>query len=340
MSDTQNPSPAPKQASSSKEESRQDKRALRWKTIKFVSVFVITVFVLLMGYEKVKITKFNDWYLFQVARTTAWLLGRVGHSCSLENSGGLAGREAEIRHTIGNSSSTPDEPLSPWEIWQYKAAKYRSDIAEARKQLESVLGNTDLAEPARTQQLNDAKMRLLQLENRDIGPLVNFLLEPGMEERIEETRKKLEAALADTSVPEKERTDKISALQTEIGNLEKAKSERDKNANPGAPLRDRKWFNFVVIPDCGAIPPMAIYVAAILAFPALWSRRLLGILIGLPFLYLVNAFRLAFLAVIGAIDRGGPVFRFTHEYIWQGIYIVFVVAVWMAWIEFLVRRRT
>ena len=60
---------------------------------------------------------------------------------------------------------------------------------------------------------------------------------------------------------------------------------------------------------------------------------------GLPILYAVNAFRLAFLAVVGAWDNAGDMFQFSHHYLWQGIYIVFVVAVWMSWVEFLVKRR-
>ena len=84
---------------------------------------------------------------------------------------------------------------------------------------------------------------------------------------------------------------------------------------------------------------MAIFLAAILAFPAPWWRRLAGLLIGIPALFWVNAFRLSFLGVIGAWDAGGPRFKFAHEYVWQGIYIVFVVALWMAWVELLVRRR-
>ena len=85
---------------------------------------------------------------------------------------------------------------------------------------------------------------------------------------------------------------------------------------------------------------MAIFIAAILAFPSRWWKKLVGIVTGTFLLYWINAFRLAFLGVIGALDEGGPIFRFTHEYIWQGVYIVFVVAIWIAWVEFLVRRRT
>ena len=98
-------------------------------------------------------------------------------------------------------------------------------------------------------------------------------------------------------------------------------------------------FRFRVVPDCGAIPSTAIFCAAILAFPTRWWRKLFGIAIGVPILYGVNIFRLTCLGVVGAYTNGGQWFDFAHKFVWQGLYIVFVVAVWMAWVEFVVRRK-
>jgi exosortase/archaeosortase family protein len=92
-------------------------------------------------------------------------------------------------------------------------------------------------------------------------------------------------------------------------------------------------FTFIVVPSCGAIEVMAIFLAAVLAFPATWSHRAWGIALGLPLLYLVNIFRLACLACLGAIDQSGAWFNFVHEYVWQAGYVIFVVIVWMAWAE-------
>jgi exosortase/archaeosortase family protein len=62
--------------------------------------------------------------------------------------------------------------------------------------------------------------------------------------------------------------------------------------------------------------------------------------VGIPLLYGINTLRLTVLAVIGAWDRGGAIFKFAHEYVWQGIYIIFVVIVWLGWVELLVKART
>ena len=139
---------------------------------------------------------------------------------------------------------------------------------------------------------------------------------------------------------EEERGKRIAALEADIPNLETATktAENDPSAAPGQ--RKEMVFSFIVIPDCGAVQSMAIFFAAILAFPARWWKRLAGIVVGVPILYWVNAFRLAILAVIGAYDNGGQWFKFAHEYVWQGIYIVFVVALWMGWVEILVKRRS
>jgi exosortase/archaeosortase family protein len=98
-------------------------------------------------------------------------------------------------------------------------------------------------------------------------------------------------------------------------------------------LKPGHAFTFIVVPSCGAIEVMAIFLAAVLAFPATWRHRAWGVALGLPLMYLVNLFRLACLACLGALDKSGAWFNFVHEYVWQAGYVIFVVIVWMAWAE-------
>ena len=84
---------------------------------------------------------------------------------------------------------------------------------------------------------------------------------------------------------------------------------------------------------------MSIFVASVLAFPCLWRRRLYGLLFGIPILYAVNVGRLTCLAIIGAYDSSGEIFDFVHNYVWQGIYVIFVVVVWLLWVELFVRKN-
>jgi exosortase/archaeosortase family protein len=358
MSDAvqQTPNPTP-EASAVQGRSLQDKKALRRKTAKFVVVFVISVFVLLAGYDLAKYTKANDWYLLQVARSTAWLLRGVAYSCTVGNPARYRGREVEIRRTLDawrrgedappsapnapTDPSAPDAaPLTLWETWEYQATGVRRVIAEAEKELEQMEADATLSEPERTQRIDAARARVMQMKQRDIGPLVQFLLKPGLARRLADAEARVADLQQDTTLDDETRAQRIAEVQAEVAKLEQ-EVQAAQSVPPSEPRQGRDVaFNFIVIPDCGAVQSMAIFLSAILAFPSRWWKRLVGMVVGLPILYWVNAFRLAFLAVIGAWDSGGKWFKFSHEYIWQGIYIVFVVALWMSWVEFLVRRRS
>lgn len=229
---------------------------VRRRTIVFVAGFIVLVFSLLVGYRYALDSMFNTWYLFRVAQDTARLLDVLGESCTLESQGFQLGHEEwirlETRRLRGEGvedeqlaqTEFAGEPLTAWEIWQYRSLRLME---------------------------NEADMQ-------NMGPLVHF---------------------------------KASA------------DER---------------FTFRVVPDCGAIPSISIFVAAVLAFPVRFWRRLAGVLLGVPILYLVNVVRLTTLAFIGAWYGGGEVFRFSHEVVWQGIFIIFVVGVWLLWVEFFIRR--
>ncbi len=174
------------------------------------------------------------------------------------------------------------------------------------------------------------------MKQREMGPLVMFILKPSLGRKLTDLKLELAALEKNNALSTEARMKRLAEVRSEIAPLE----ERARQPLEGAADKRDVAFSFIVIPDCGAVQSMAIFVAAILAFPAGWFRRLIGMVVGIPVLYLVNAFRLAFLAVIGAMDNGGEWFKFAHEYVWQGIYIVFVVALWMGWVEFVVRRRS
>ena len=350
MSDSQEHSPAdPASSAEPASPPAQSRKAVRGKTLKFIVVFMISVLVLLVGYETQKQSVANDWYLLQVARSTAWLLRFVGYSCTVGGVERFKGREGMVRASVAAwkrgedapAMTPPDantSPLSAWEVWEYQAAQLRHERAKLKAQLDAAVADTTQAEPERSARIEDMRMRLLQMKSQEMGPLVSFVWKAGPERRLADAQKEIADVQTRTDMDESDRARRLLALRERVAGLEKeaqaaASMRRDKRQ------REDLMFPFIVVPDCGAIQSMAIFFAAILAFPAPWWRRLAGLLIGIPVLYWVNAFRLAFLAVIGAWDGGGPRFKFAHEYVWQGIYIVFVVALWMAWVELLVRRK-
>lgn len=188
----------------------------------------------------------------------------------------------------------------------------------------------DLAH-ARDLQLAFLTNRVQKMEDRlqrDTGPLVSLTLKAGLRHQLEDLR----AELAET---EQASGEAAPELRAQIDALQAERAEADPDT-----LRELDKdvsFRFSVVPDCGALPSMAIFVSAMLAFPTRWWKRLVGIAAGLPLLYAVNVLRLVCLGVIGAYYDGGEEFDFAHHYVWQGIYIVFVVAIWMAWVELMVK---
>jgi exosortase/archaeosortase family protein len=220
--------------------------------LRFVVGFLVSVFLLLVGYRALVHAGGDRLYLNHVARSTSWVLSKAGHSSRVD------------------------------------------------------------------------------LTHKD-GPRVMFVAVAAPNLLLLEARKRLtEAQLA----PEE---GDVPALEQEVARLKEAVTQWQ--SAPPEERRNTKMFMFMIIPECGAMEIFAIFLAAVLAFPSTWQKRLIGIVAGLPLMYAVNIFRLACLAFIGAYTGGGKWFDFAHHFVWQGIYIIFVVAVWLGWIEWVVRRK-
>ncbi len=301
----------PNEQESPQEEPRQARRRITG----FVGVFVVTVLVLLTSYRFAINTPVNDWYLFQVAKHTSLVLGRIGESSQLERravgetppnavraqlAAWKAGRGSASAEEI---AAAPDGPLTPWEHWSYRAQ-------DNRRREAPVLA----------------------------GPRVSFVLRSGTMTQIGDVSDEIDLVEQDKSLSPAQKAEKLAPLQARLEELrgyqqEIRRGDRSRTEDPS------RFFDFIVISECGAIEVMAIFLAAVLAFPAAWWKKLVGMLGGVPIMYGVNIFRLSCLGVIGALDTEHKWFKFAHEYVWQSVYIVFVVAVWLAWVEYIVRRR-
>lgn len=93
-----------------------------------------------------------------------------------------------------------------------------------------------------------------------------------------------------------------------------------------------------VIEECTGAYEMIIFAAAVLAFPAGWRKRGLGLLLGLPLLYAVNILRMLLLAYVQA-HGSRNLFDFMHIYFWQASLILMILGVFVLWIKFLVFRN-
>ena len=122
-------------------------RGFPWAAARFVVLFLIGAFAVMAGGRYAIGTPPMDWYLFQVARHTAWLLGIVGDSSRVENPQVYEGREAHIRAQMAAWASGVDaddppstvdvstQPLTSYEAWRFRAARVQHDVASERSYL-------------------------------------------------------------------------------------------------------------------------------------------------------------------------------------------------------------
>lgn len=90
-------------------------------------------------------------------------------------------------------------------------------------------------------------------------------------------------------------------------------------------------FGVSIEPGCNGIEAFIVLVAAVVAFPAPWGRKLLGIVIGFVAIQAVNVVRVISLFYLGQWNMA--VFNFAHEYLWQALIMLDVLVVWLLWVR-------
>ena len=95
-------------------------------------------------------------------------------------------------------------------------------------------------------------------------------------------------------------------------------------------------FSVSIIIECVGILEMLIYSACVLAFPAPWRARAIGVPAGCFAIFAFNVLRIATLLVVGR--HWHAAFDFFHLYFWQATLIVMIVGVLYGWIRLCVRR--
>lgn len=101
-----------------------------------------------------------------------------------------------------------------------------------------------------------------------------------------------------------------------------------------------KRFAVNIRNGCNGVEAMLIFLAAVLAFPAPWRARLLGLVIGIVAIQAVNLIRVVALYLTGAYFPAW--FDASHTVIWQTVVILFSVLLWILWANRLAvpRERT
>jgi exosortase H (IPTLxxWG-CTERM-specific) len=84
---------------------------------------------------------------------------------------------------------------------------------------------------------------------------------------------------------------------------------------------------------CNGIEAVIILISAILAFPAPWKHRILGLVFGFLAIQVLNLVRIVSLFYLGLWS---PVwFKWFHEYLWQALIVLDALIVFLVWLRYL-----
>ena len=86
---------------------------------------------------------------------------------------------------------------------------------------------------------------------------------------------------------------------------------------------------------CNGVEATIVLVAAMLAFPAPWRHRFVGLAVGIVAVQGLNVVRVISLFYLGQWDR--DVFEWAHLYVWQALIMLDVLIVWLIWVRTLPR---
>lgn len=97
-----------------------------------------------------------------------------------------------------------------------------------------------------------------------------------------------------------------------------------------------KGFSVEIIDECTGLFEMLIYMAAVFSFSTTLRKKLIGIAMGIPAIFVFNLIRITILLVAGA--KSMEVFNFMHLYLWQVTLIIMISTIWIGWLYLVVYR--
>ena len=82
---------------------------------------------------------------------------------------------------------------------------------------------------------------------------------------------------------------------------------------------------------CNGVEATIVLLAAMLAFPAPWKHKLVGLAAGIVAVQGLNVVRVISLFYLGQWNR--DVFEWAHLYVWQALIMLDVLIVWLVWVR-------
>jgi len=102
-------------------------------------------------------------------------------------------------------------------------------------------------------------------------------------------------------------------------------------------LNGRTGEGVIIEAGCNGVEACIILTAALVAYPASWRTKLVGLAIGLVAVQAVNLVRIISLFYLAQWSK--PLFEFAHLYLWQALIMLDVVVVWLLWMCWATRER-
>ena len=103
----------------------------------------------------------------------------------------------------------------------------------------------------------------------------------------------------------------------------------------GNVLQSSNGFAVAIEAGCNGVEASIVLVAAMLAFPAPWKRKLIGLAVGILAVQGLNIVRVISLFYLGQWSL--EAFEFAHQYVWQALIMLDVLIVWLLWVRTLPR---
>lgn len=82
---------------------------------------------------------------------------------------------------------------------------------------------------------------------------------------------------------------------------------------------------------CNGVEAAMILAAAILAYPAPWGRKLLGMVVGVAAIQVLNIIRIISLYYLG--EWSAKALDIAHLYVWPGLIILDALIIFLAWMH-------
>lgn len=96
-------------------------------------------------------------------------------------------------------------------------------------------------------------------------------------------------------------------------------------------------FSVSIDRGCSAFEPIALFISAVIAFPAFYLKKIPGIIFGVLSLVILNLIRVITLVLIGTYFP--KFFHLMHIDVWQGLFVFFAVILWVVWILWAMQKQ-